>query len=59
MLLKHNDKVKVNHGLPKDDLPRLVCLSGRTIEGVDVFFDDIQSRPLDAEFVKLLEEAYK
>ncbi|KAL1110578.1 hypothetical protein AAG570_008106 [Ranatra chinensis] len=35
VLLKWNEKGKVNGGMPKDDLPRLVGVSGRTEEAVD------------------------
>ena len=45
---------KVNHGIPDDDLPRLVTWSGRTEEAVDTILNSISERPLDAEFVGLL-----
>lgn len=34
VLLRSNDKDKVNGGAPTDDLDRLVCVSGRTEQAV-------------------------
>ncbi|KAL7036630.1 hypothetical protein ACKWTF_008883 [Chironomus riparius] len=45
---------KINHGIPNDDLPRLVTWSGRTEEAVETVMNAIIERPLDAEFVGLL-----
>lgn len=59
VLLKINLKEKVNNGLPDDDLPRVVCFSGRTQEAVNCIIDDLSSRPLDVEHVRLLQEAFK
>ncbi|KAL3270433.1 hypothetical protein HHI36_020988 [Cryptolaemus montrouzieri] len=59
VLLKWNTKVKVNGGEPKDDLPRLVCISGRTEESITSLTDDVNSRKLDAEHVQLLHEIFK
>ncbi|KAG7203853.1 hypothetical protein KM043_017907 [Ampulex compressa] len=53
ILLKSNIKEKINHGIPKDNLARLVVLSGRTEEAVTTLLDDIESRPLDAEYISL------
>ena len=41
VLLKSNPKVKVNGGLPNDDLPRLVAVSGRTKEAVLSLLNDV------------------
>ena len=41
ILLKSNPNDKVNNGLPKDDLPRLVIISGRTDEAVDCILKDV------------------
>jgi len=41
VLLKSNPKEKVNGGRPKDNLPRLVAVSGRTNEAVDSLLDDV------------------
>lgn len=54
VLLKGNLNKKINHGIPNDPLPRLVVWSGRTKEACDVVIDDISKRPLDAEFIALL-----
>uniref|UniRef100_A0A336MX78 CSON007834 protein n=2 Tax=Culicoides sonorensis TaxID=179676 RepID=A0A336MX78_CULSO len=54
ILLKRNNRIKVNHGLPNDSLPRLVVWNGRTEESCNVVFDEVVKRPLDAEFIGLL-----
>lgn len=53
-LLRQHSKVKVNNGAPSDTLPRLVNWSGRSELGVNTIFDDLITRPLDAEYVGLL-----
>jgi fatty acid synthase, animal type len=53
-LLRAGEKVKVNFGLPKDNLPRLITWSGRTEEAVTKMLDDIVKRPIDVEHVALL-----
>ncbi|XP_058453845.1 fatty acid synthase-like [Malaya genurostris] len=53
-LLLRNQKEKKQHGLPVDDLPRLVVWSGRTKEALEVMIRDIEERPLDTEFIALL-----
>ncbi|GBP45810.1 Fatty acid synthase [Eumeta japonica] len=53
VLLKNVARDKVNNGLPSDDLPRLVCVSGRTESAVAKILDDLESRPVDVEFVRL------
>ncbi|KYN14724.1 Fatty acid synthase [Trachymyrmex cornetzi] len=58
MLLKWNDKLKINNGAPNDDLPRLVILSGRTEESVKLFLNDIANHAIDAEYVRLLHDIY-
>lgn len=40
--------------MPSDDLPRLVCVSGRTESAVARILDDLESRTVDAEAVRLL-----
>lgn len=40
-LLDSHHKTKINNGLPSDDLPRLVLVSGRTEEAVDVMLKDV------------------
>ncbi|XP_039308554.1 fatty acid synthase isoform X2 [Solenopsis invicta] len=54
LLLKPNPKQKINNGAPNDDLPRLVAVSGRTEEAVRIILDDLQSRPVDTEYISLL-----
>ncbi|KAG7203850.1 hypothetical protein KM043_017904 [Ampulex compressa] len=58
VLLKSNTKEKINHGIPKDNLARLVAVSGRTEEAVTTLLDDIESRPLDAEYISLFHEIH-
>ncbi len=41
-LLQSNQKNKCNDGVPDDDLPRLVLISGRTTEAVDVILKDVR-----------------
>lgn len=41
ILLKSNPKTKINKGLPNDDLPRLVVVSGRTKEAVATILNDV------------------
>ncbi|KAI9579995.1 hypothetical protein GQX74_000783, partial [Glossina fuscipes] len=53
-LLKAFDKTKLNHGVPDDDIPRLITWAGRTEESVNVILDSIEDKPLDAEFIGLL-----
>lgn len=59
VLLKTNMKEKVRKGQPNDDLPRLVCFSGRTQDAVDCFVEDLSSRPMDVEHIRLIQEAFK
>lgn len=42
VLLQSNDKEKINQGIPKDNLPRLVVVSGRTEEAVKSLLDDVR-----------------
>lgn len=41
MLLKWNNKQKVNNAAPSDGLSRLVTLSGRTEESINLFLNDV------------------
>ncbi|XP_011704349.1 PREDICTED: fatty acid synthase-like [Wasmannia auropunctata] len=41
ILLKSNSKQKINNGVPSDNLPRLVAVSGRTAEAVQIILDDV------------------
>lgn len=40
--------------MPSDDLPRLVCVSGRTESAVAKILNDLESRTVDAELIRLL-----
>ncbi|XP_031358293.1 fatty acid synthase-like [Photinus pyralis] len=59
VVLKRFEQRKVNGGLPEDDLPRLMCVSGRVPESLKTIFDDIGGRKLDAEYCRLLQQAFK
>ncbi|XP_046739717.1 fatty acid synthase-like [Diprion similis] len=54
ILLKSNTKEKIRNGSPDDDMPRLVVISGRTMEAVNTLLDDLESRPADVEYIGLL-----
>ncbi|XP_035738069.1 fatty acid synthase-like isoform X1 [Vespa mandarinia] len=58
VLLKSNPKIKINNGLPNDDLPRLIAVSGRTVEAVETILNEINNRPVDVEFIRLLHDIY-
>ncbi|XP_032662832.1 fatty acid synthase-like [Odontomachus brunneus] len=58
IVLKSNTKEKINNGLPSDDLPRLVAVSGRTEEAVTTFLDDIERNPVDVEYIRLLHDIH-
>lgn len=59
VLLKWNNSQKVNGGAPQDDVPRLVPASGRTEAAVNRMLSDVESRPVDVEYVKLFHEIHK
>ncbi|KAK9884212.1 hypothetical protein WA026_005162 [Henosepilachna vigintioctopunctata] len=59
VLLHWNPKKKINGGEPSDDLPRLVCLSGRVPEAITSLTEDVNSRKLDAEHIALLHEIFR
>lgn len=59
ILFKKNMKEKVNHGIPLDNLPRLVLWSGRTETAVNAIFDDLENRALDGEYVALLHNSQR
>lgn len=56
-LFRGNLKEKINHGIPTDNLNRMVLWSGRTEEALNSIFDDITKRPLDGEFIALLQNS--
>ncbi|XP_036142705.1 fatty acid synthase-like isoform X1 [Monomorium pharaonis] len=57
-LLKWNYKQKINNGLPNDDLPRLVILSGRSKKSVKLFLNDVVNYPIDEEYIRLLQDIH-
>ncbi|KAH8255859.1 hypothetical protein KR032_009533 [Drosophila birchii] len=54
-LLQGYSKSKKNFGLPLDDVPRLLIWAGRTEAAVEEIFNAIEKKPLDAEFIGLLQ----
>lgn len=40
--------------MPSDNLPRLVCVSGRTESGVARILNNLESRTVDADLIRLL-----
>lgn len=54
-LLLMNKKNKINGGIPSDNIPRLVNWAARTKEGVDTMLSALEARPLDAEYIALLQ----
>lgn len=54
-LFKGVTKDKINDGLPTDNLNRLVLWSGRTEQSVKSILDEVCKRPLDVEFLALLQ----
>ncbi|XP_030371512.1 fatty acid synthase [Scaptodrosophila lebanonensis] len=54
-VLKALPKPKINFGLPEDDVPRILAWAGRTEDAVNEIFNAIEKRPLDAEFIGLLQ----
>ncbi len=54
ILLKGNEKKKVDNGAPKDSLPRLVLWSGRTEEAVNHVLDNLAQKPMDVELIGLI-----
>ncbi|KAL1501269.1 hypothetical protein ABEB36_006624 [Hypothenemus hampei] len=56
--LKWNTKTKSNGGHPKDNIPRLVCISGRTEEAVSTLLDDVIENGVDVEHIRLLQETF-
>ncbi|KAJ3652435.1 hypothetical protein Zmor_018399 [Zophobas morio] len=59
LILQRFKKQKINGGLPKDDVPRLICVSGRTDAAVLKILDDVSNKSLDEEYVGLLHQLYK
>lgn len=58
-LLEGNKKVKINSGIAEDEMPRVVCWSGRSEEALNSIFDGVMQKPLDAEFIALLQNSQR
>ncbi|KAG7203841.1 hypothetical protein KM043_017897 [Ampulex compressa] len=58
VVLKSNSKEKINGGAPTDELPRLVVASGRTKEAVLTILQDVESRSIDVEYIRLLHDIH-
>ncbi|KAK6640571.1 hypothetical protein RUM44_012267 [Polyplax serrata] len=58
VLLRWNEKEKINGGAPNDDIPRLVVVSGRTEEAVRVMLDELEANPVDVEYIKLYHDLH-
>lgn len=59
VLLEWNKKVKLKSGEPQDNVPRLLCVSGRSQEAVNSILDDVANQKLDAEYVGLLQGIFR
>lgn len=59
VLLSRHDKEKTIDAASNDNLPRLLLWSGRTEEAVNVVLNDIESRPLDFEYIALMQNIQK
>lgn len=59
VLIKGNQNQKINNGTPFDDLPRLVCCSGRTREAVGDFCKFVVEKGLDAELIGLIHNIFR
>lgn len=57
MLVAANEKEKKQ--IFRDNLFRLVCVSSRTEEGVELLLNKIKENALDLELMGLIQETYK
>lgn len=57
-LVKRFNQAKKNDGIPEDDLPRLVCVSGRSERAVLDLLKQVNEK-LDGEYVALLHQIFK
>ncbi|VEN46341.1 unnamed protein product, partial [Callosobruchus maculatus] len=58
-LLRRNSKTKINGGMPADNIPRLVCVSGRETESVNELLQLFRDNKLDVEYVRLLHDIFR
>ncbi|XP_068156554.1 fatty acid synthase [Drosophila tropicalis] len=54
-ILQAYPKSKTNFGLPEDDVPRILTWAGRTENAVNEIFNAVEKKPLDSEFIALLQ----
>ncbi|KAK4878861.1 hypothetical protein RN001_011367 [Aquatica leii] len=59
VILKRLLKTKSHLGIPEDDLPRLVCFSGRNKKCLEPIFRDLTRRTLDREYIRLWHAIYR
>ncbi|XP_050299399.1 fatty acid synthase-like [Anthonomus grandis grandis] len=59
VLLRHNPKTKINNSRAKDNIPRLICVSGRTKESINTLLDDVLEHRCDVEHVRLLQQTFR
>ncbi|CAH1394198.1 unnamed protein product, partial [Nezara viridula] len=59
VLLEWNPNGKKNGGLPEDDIPRLVNISGRTVEAVDYILKYLDGNNMDVELIKMFHDIHK
>lgn len=57
-IVRQFHKLKVGKGMPIDNLPRLVCVSGRTEEAINVLLEDIGLK-FDAEHIALIHNIFR
>ncbi|XP_077296458.1 fatty acid synthase-like [Arctopsyche grandis] len=58
VLLKNFSKLKIDEAAPKENLPRLLCVSGRTEPAVNRILDELESNPIDVEHIRLLHDIH-
>ncbi|KAF6202923.1 hypothetical protein GE061_003330 [Apolygus lucorum] len=56
ILRSHN---KPKQPLAKDNVPRLICVSGRTTEGVNKLINKLETMPRDDDLITLLHDIHK
>ncbi|XP_031636808.1 fatty acid synthase-like [Contarinia nasturtii] len=58
VILKSNKKRKFITSMDMDIVPRLIVVSGRTTEAVDLLLDEIEKNKFDIEFINLINEIH-
>ncbi|XP_014236983.1 fatty acid synthase-like [Trichogramma pretiosum] len=59
VLLKSPNIEKKNDGVPEDDIPRLVIVSGRTEEAIATMLDFVEGRPVDVELLQMMYDIFQ